>query len=443
MNPGARAQAAIAILSDILGHHRPALAALRDWGRAHRFAGSADRAAIGNIVLDALRKRASLSWRMEDDSPRALVLGWLAFVAGHAVEDIARMSALPHALAPLTEEERRRLARPRALREAPAWVRGDYPEWLHEAFTRAFGDTAAEEGAALATRAPLDIRANALKTTREKLARHLARRQPAATPFSPWGLRFHENAQGRLPNVEAEPAFQRGAFDIQDEGSQIAALLSGARPGWQVLDYCAGGGGKTLALAAMMENTGQIHAHDADTARLAAIVPRLKRAGVRNAQLIRPHEKERLNRLEGRMDLVLVDAPCTGTGTWRRRPDAKWRLKPQAVELHVAAQRAILARAASYVRPGGLLAYVTCSVLPAENAGQARAFLSAHKHFTALDWRAHAHLLAAAPEALEAPGAPEVRDVPGTSADMPFLQLTPRRHGTDGFFIALFRRADD
>ncbi len=426
MTPGARAAAAIDILADIFRHHRPALQALGDWGRTHRFAGSGDRAAIGTIVLDCLRQRASLGWRMADDSPRALVLGWLRFVAGHQVRDIERMGRARHGFGPLKPRERQHLAQPRPLEEAPDWVRGDIPEWLMDAFHTAFGEEAVAAGQALARRAPLDIRVNTLQATREQVMEELARHAPQATPFSPWGLRFSENERGRLPHLTAELAFQHGFFEVQDEGSQIAAALCHAAPGEQVLDFCAGGGGKTLALAATMRNEGRITAHDAELARLSPLVERARRAGAENIDIVPPHEKDRLDALRDACDLVLVDAPCTGTGTWRRRPDAKWRLKRKALERHVKTQGALLDEARRFVRPGGRLVYATCSVLPEENDEQVRAFLQRQPAFRLADWRAHAALLDSLPEA---------------AADAPTLQLAPHRHGTDGFFVAIMERA--
>ena len=424
MKPAAHAAAAIEVLADILDHHRPATVALADWGRAHRFAGSRDRAAIGDIVHDTLRRKASLSWRMDADTPRALVLGWLAHVAGHDADAIARMAQEKYGFGPLAADERAALADPRPLADAPHWVRGDYPQWLHAEMARAFGEEAPQEGAALARRAALDVRVNTLKTGREKAIKALAHLAPAPTPFSPWGLRFTER-HGRLPHIQAEEAFRKGRIAIQDEGSQIAAALSGARPGQQVLDLCAGGGGKTLALAAMMENRGQIHAFDADKSRLAPIHERLQSAGVRNAQVIAPHQQARLDALRDRMDVVLVDAPCSGTGTWRRKPDAKWRLTEKSLDKRLGEQAALLKQAADYVKPGGRLVYVTCSVLPTENMDQVSAFLAAHDAFALADWRDQAAALAAPPDAPQ---------------DAPALQLTPRRHATDGFFIAILHR---
>ena len=428
MTPGARATAAIEVLTNILRHHRPALAALADWGRTHRFAGSSDRAAIGDIVLDVLRRKNSLAWRMDDDSPRALVLAYLRFCAGHGLAEIERLGRERHGFGTLRAQERQRLASPRPLSEAPPWVRGDYPRWLHDSLLRAFGTEEELVAAmrALATRAPLDIRANTLRTSRERLAEELRRHAPAPTPYSPWGLRFHEDERGRLPKLTSELAFHRGEFEIQDEGSQIAALLCPVEAGATVLDYCAGGGGKTLALAARMRGRGRIYAYDAELARLSPIVERLRRAGVEDmVELIAPHERERLAPLRGQMDMVLVDAPCSGSGTWRRKPDGKWRLREKTLAQRLRTQKQLLDEAAGHVRAGGFLVYVTCSVLPEENADQVQAFLQRNGHFAAEDWRQHAELLQQLPEA---------------AAESPFLQLHPQQHGTDGFFIAILRK---
>ncbi|HEV2727694.1 MAG TPA: hypothetical protein VGV34_05325, partial [Solirubrobacterales bacterium] len=277
-------QAAIEVLSDIELRRRPAADALKDWGLAHRFAGSGDRAAIAGLVYDALRRRASSAWRMGSEEPRALVLGALAFVRGETPESLDALFAGDRfAPAPPSEAERGALMSS-DLEGAPSWVAGDYPEWLHPSFERAFGASAAEEGRALAERAPLDLRANTLKADRGRLLEALAHLRPALTPLSPLGLRIRPGADGRLPPVQTEAAFHKGWFEIQDEGSQLAALLSGVQPGEQVVDLCAAGGGKTLALAAMMQNHGQIYATDGDPRRLPPIHDRLARAGVRNVQ---------------------------------------------------------------------------------------------------------------------------------------------------------------
>ena len=235
---------------------------------------------------------------------------------------------------------------------------------------------------------------------------------------------------GSSPHVEAEPGHGKGWYEVQDEGSQLATLLAGAEPRQQIIDLCAGAGGKTLALAALMENTGQLYAYDSDRMRLRPIFERLKRAGVRNVQVLPAGDREALAKLEGRMDLVLIDAPCTGSGVWRRRPDAKWRLSPQMLEARLAEQRAVLDEGAGLVKPGGRLAYITCSVLPSENRDQVDAFL-------APPCRVQARAVAPASGAA-LPGAPAPsfgRRLGRDAAD------DPLSHGTDGFFVAVLERA--
>ena len=331
MNSGARLSAAIEILDVIEIQRRPGAEVLKEWGTSHRYAGSKDRAAIGSLVFDALRVRSSAAYVMDDGSPRAILLGALRNVRGQSVHDVVALcSGEGHAPAPLSEAERQRFEFG-TLDGAPDHVRGDYPEWLAGSFAAAFGDASAEEGSALARRAPVDLRVNGLKIKRDKALRSLAHLMAELTPHAASGLRIVIGDDGRAPALAAEPAYVKGFVEIQDEGSQIAALLSGAKPGDQVLDLCAGSGGKTLALAAMMDNKGQIFATDLDGRRLMPIYDRLARAGVRNVQVRAPKGRQTaIEDLDGRFDLVFVDAPCTGTGTWRRNPDAKWRLRPGA-----------------------------------------------------------------------------------------------------------------
>ncbi len=429
MTPSAQALAAIEVLADIADRKRLAAEALRDWGLSHRFAGSGDRARIASLVFDALRRRASSAFLLGSEEPRALVLGALVLVRGADPGALAMAFAgAAHAPSPLTPSETAALADP-SLADAPAWVRGDYPEWLEPHFERAFGEERAEEGAALATRAPLDLRVNTLKASREKVLAQLADLAAEPTPLSPWGVRVPLGADGRGPPVQAMPAFKRGAFEVQDEGSQIAALLAIAAPGVQVVDLCAGAGGKTLALAAAMDNHGQIYAHDSDARRLAPIVERLQRAGARNVQ-VRPPKGSRdvLADLAGRADLVLVDAPCTGSGTWRRAPDSKWRLRPNAFAMRQGEQDAALDRAAGLVKPGGRIAYVTCSVLAEENGDRVAAFVGRHPDF------------AAVPPAEVATAANLAALAPYATGDEFGIQMTPRRTGTDGFFVSMLRR---
>jgi 16S rRNA (cytosine967-C5)-methyltransferase len=432
MTPAARVSAAIEVVAEIETRRRPAADALKDWGLARRFAGSGDRAAIAGLVYDALRRKASAAFMMGADAPRAFVLGMLRLERKLDTPAIARLAdGGRFAPAPLGDEERARLDAA-DLAGAPPWVAGDYPEWLDPALARVFGDERAAEGAALATRAPLDLRVNALKGEREAAATALADLAPTPTHWSPVGLRIVLAADAKNPAVHAEPAFIKGLIEIQDEGSQLAALLAGAKPGEQVVDLCAGAGGKTLALAAAMENHGQIYATDLDKRRLAPIHARLERADARNVQVRTPSgQGDGIADLAGRADLVLIDAPCTGTGAWRRNPDAKWRVRPGALAERLKEQAAALDRAVALLKPGGRIAYVTCSVLAEENGDQVRGFLARHGEFTLV------------PPA-------EVAGALGERAFMfrravlmsdEGLLMTPRRTGTDGFFVALVRRA--
>jgi 16S rRNA (cytosine967-C5)-methyltransferase len=431
MTPPARLSAAIEVLAEIEARRRPAADALKDWGLAHRFAGSGDRAAIAGLVYDALRRRASSAHVMDATTPRAIVLGMLRLERKLDPDAIGRLAdGARFAPGPLSDGERARLAATE-LAGAPPWVAGDYPEWLDPYLARVFGEERAAEGAALASRAPLDLRVNAIKSDREEVAAALAELAPVPTRWSPFGLRIGLVAEAKAPAIHAEPAFIKGLVEVQDEGSQLAALLAAAKPGEQVVDLCAGAGGKTLALAAMMENHGQLYATDTDKRRLAPIHGRLARSGARNVQVRTPKSiGNELADLAGRADLVLVDAPCTGIGTWRRNPDAKWRVRPGALALRTKEQTAALERAAALVKPGGRIAYVTCSLLAEENGDQVRAFLTRQGDFapmppsqvaSALDERAYLFRRAVL---ISEEG----------------LLMTPRRTDTDGFYVSLLVR---
>lgn len=425
MRNGARAAAAIEILTTLETERRPAADIVKAWMVSHRFAGSKDRAEIGDLVFGALRWKQSSAWRFKQDDPRAWVWGALRWGFGQSAEWIEQ-SCLddPHAPSPPTEAERAALVSA-TLDDAPPHVRGDYPEWLDASLARVFGDERAEEGAALAAPAPLDLRINTLKAERAKVVAALAespklKEAPAATPYAPNGVRIPW-AQGRTFPWATEQSFLKGWFEVQDEGSQLAAMLSGAAPGMQVADVCAGGGGKTLALAALMENKGQIYAFDVEARRIAPLHERADRAGAHNIQIRTPmRTKDALADLRDRMDVVLVDAPCTGSGTWRRNPDSKWRLRSNALAMRLREQGEALALAAPLVKPGGRLMYVTCSVLPEENEDQVAAFTAANPQFT--------------PTALSATHLPAY--VRGKA-----LQFTPRKTGCDGFFVAALTRA--
>jgi 16S rRNA (cytosine967-C5)-methyltransferase len=431
MTPGARIAAAIEVIADIEARRRPAADALKDWGLAHRFAGSGDRAAIAGLTYDTLRRRASSAYLMGGNSPRATVLGMLRLERGLDASAIARLAdGSRHAPAPLDDVERARLDAG-DLSGAPPWVAGDYPEWLDPYLARVFGDDRAEECAALARRAPLDLRVNTLKCDRDTAAAELADLKPAPTRWSPVGLRIVHAPDAKAPTIHAEPAFLKGMIEIQDEGSQLAALFAAAKPGEQVLDLCAGGGGKTLALAAAMDNHGQLYATDSDKRRLAPIHDRLARSGARNVQVRTPKSiGSELDDLLGRMDLVLIDAPCTGIGTWRRNPDAKWRIRPGSLAQRQKDQAAILDRAAALVKPGGRIVYATCSVLAEENGDQVGDFVARHPDFVV---RPSAEVAAPLGERAFL----FRRAVLLTDAG---LLMTPRRTDTDGFFVSVIAR---
>jgi 16S rRNA (cytosine967-C5)-methyltransferase len=428
MTPAARISAAIEVIADIEARRRPSADALKDWGLSHRFAGSGDRAAIAGLVYDALRRRASSAHIMGEGSPRAVALGMLRLerkldpAAIAALADGARFAP-----SPLSEQERARIDAA-DLAGAPSWVAGDYPEWLDPHLARVFGEERAAEGAALASRAPLDLRVNTLATDRDGAAAELADLDPVPTRWSPVGLRIALAADAKGPAIHAEPAFIKGQIEVQDEGSQLAALIAGAKPGEHVVDLCAGAGGKTLALAAAMQNRGQLYATDTDKRRLAPIHDRLARSGARNVQVRTPKSVgNELADLEGRADLVLIDAPCTGIGTWRRNPDAKWRVRPGSLEVRRKEQTEVLDRAVQLVKPGGRIAYVTCSLLAEENDDQVRAFVARHEGFA----------IVPPAEAANALGERAYLFRRAVLMSEEGLLMTPRRTDTDGFYVSV------
>jgi 16S rRNA (cytosine967-C5)-methyltransferase len=421
LRDGGRLAAAIEVLGDIAGRHKPARMALKNWGESARYAGAKDRAFVSGLALDVLRRRRSLAWRMGDDSDRAAVLGAVSFLWGW---DLARLEAAvgePHGPGALSDRERARLAPGSDLADAPPPVRGDYPEFLDAALERVFGEDRAAEGEALAERAPVDVRVNTLKTDTARALKALAPFDPQASALLPTALRIAAPAASeRAAPLEAAPEFEKGWFEVQDLGSQLAAARAGDIAGRQVLDFCAGGGGKTLALAAAMGNRGQLYAYDSDARRLTDTVRRAQRAGVRNLQVRSPIHPNPLDGLEGRMDLVFVDAPCTGSGTWRRHPDAKWRLTAEQLARRIAEQDAVLSQAAGFVKPGGRLIYVTCSLFAEENEDRVAALMAVRPEFTVV------RAAGPADDFLTGEG---------------FLRLTPRSAGTDGFFVAVLTRS--
>jgi len=423
MTPAARIQAAIELFREIDEGAEPADRAAAAFFRRRRYAGSKDRAAVGELVWAALRDRGRLTWRAGSGADARRLL--IAHVAQARTADEVRalFSGAPFGPAPLTAEEEPLLLP--AAGDAPDWAVANLPPWLEPPLRERFGADFLAEAEALNRRAPLDLRVNLLKTAREPVLRRFAEEGVAAqpTPFSPLGVRL----PGR-DRLERHPFVDGGLVEVQDESSQLAALLTDAQPGQQVLDFCAGAGGKALALAGQMLNRGQIYACDVSRRRLEAARPRLERAGARNVQLrpIRSEQDPWLDGFRERLDRVLVDAPCSGSGRWRRDPHARWRFGPDDLARAVELQARLLDSAARLVRPGGRLVYAVCSLLPAEGEAQVEAFLGRRPDFAprpaAGIWRGFA------------PGEPP----PGTG---PWLVLTPARSGTDGFFVAILEKS--
>ncbi len=392
MTPGARLSAAIELLDAVLAGE-PAERELTRWARASRFAGSKDRAAVRDLVYDGLRRRRSLGWRGGGDSGRAILL---AHQADEGTDLAALLTGEGFDPAPLSAAEQAALARD--LADAPEPVRLDYPDFLHDELAASLGADFEPVLAAMQARAPVDLRVNTLKTNANAATVVLARDgvMVAPHPLARNALRVLENPRA----VGNSRAYTQGMVELQDASSQVVVETAGVRPGMTVLDYCAGGGGKTLALAAALQGRGRLMAWDANPRRMADLPERARRAGAE----IRILSDAECAALKPVCDLVLVDAPCSGTGAWRRKPEGKWRLTPEALAAFPPLQDAILDAAAARVRPGGLLIYATCSLLARENEARAAAFADRHP-----GWR------------------PDGR-----------RRLSPL-DGGDGFFIARFR----
>ncbi|MES2474115.1 MAG: RsmB/NOP family class I SAM-dependent RNA methyltransferase [Pseudomonadota bacterium] len=411
MTPAARLQMAIEILEGLEKTAQPTDRFLKSWFRIRRFAGSKDRRAIGEQVFSVQRHRASHAHRMGMDTPRALVIASL-------LEAGADLPTLfiggEYGPAPLSESEQRVIgAAPAA---APDWVRGEYPQALEDELRRAFDDRLADEMAAFIGRAPTDIRVNTLKSSRDAVMAQLTADGIACapTPYAPHGIRISSEAG----NLSQSPLFESGAFEFQDEAAQIAAQLCIAKPQQRILDLAAGAGGKSLAFAAAMNNDGEIVACDTRGEALFELEKRAARAGVTIIKTL-PLDH---GQPSGLFDAVFVDAPCSGTGTWRRQPELRWRLTSARLAVLMETQDKLLDQAAPLVRPGGRLLYATCSILPSENQDRATAFLARHADFRGMNlaenWGSN--------------------PPPGLGPD---FRASPFRTGTDGFYCAGFQRA--
>jgi 16S rRNA (cytosine967-C5)-methyltransferase len=409
MTPAARLQMAIEILEGLDKTAQPTDRFLKSWFRIRRFAGSKDRREIANRVFAVQRTRAALAHRM-GDAPRALVIAALL----EAGEDIpALFTGGGYGPEPLSDAERAAIAATPAL--APLWVRGEFPQFLETELSRAFGGRLLDEMVALQSRAPADLRVNTLKAQRDEVIAALNADGVlcAATPYAPHGIRIGSDAT----NLSKSALFESGAFEFQDEAAQIASALCAAAPGMRVLDLAAGAGGKSLAFAASMQNQGEIVACDLRGEALFKLEKRALRAG---ATIIKTLPLDHAQP-SGSFDMVLVDAPCTGSGTWRRQPELRWRLTPERIAYLVSVQDGLLDQAAALVRPGGRLFYATCSILGCENQDRIAAFQSRHPGFTPLNL------------AENWPHDPP----PGLAED---FRASPATTGTDGFYCAALSR---
>ncbi len=431
MTPASRLSAAIDLVGSVVGSARPADTVVSAFLRGRRYIGSKDRAALTARVYGVLRQRSRLSWRLgqcgvETPDARSLTLAYLVLGERQSVEQIGGLcDGGRYAPAPLSDGERHwvgLLAADTADPEAmPVAVRWELPDWAVGSFVAAFGADLPREAEALLHEAPLDLRVNTLVSDRDTALAGLkdSGLPVSPTPLSPIGIRL----QTRLP-LSAHSAFRAGAVEVQDEGSQLVALMVDARAGMQVVDFCAGAGGKSLVLAAAMANKGRVVAADVSAARLDRGKDRIRRARVNNIEpKVLEHERDRwVRRQKGKFDRVLIDAPCTGSGAWRRNPDARWR--PIDVAGLISLQQRILESASRLAKVGGRVVYATCSLLPEENEAQIAHFLSAHPEFRVM------------------PAAEIWPQAIGGScpSDGAYLTLTPARSGTDGFFIAVLER---
>jgi 16S rRNA (cytosine967-C5)-methyltransferase len=467
LTPAARLASAASVLDSIAQGRAPADVVLKAWGAANRYAGSKDRRAVAERVYEVLRSRGRLVRAMGGrEDGRALVIGSLAFLDGLSMEEIEALhSGDGYGPRPLSKQERARIEAGEG--DLPDWAAAGLPEFVADDLKTTFGDRWSEEAAALMARAPVDLRVNTARTTVEAARRDLIAGglTPEPTPWSAVGLRLPSEP---APNVQGLQAFNVGEIEIQDEGSQIVSWLAGSglnfTPDSIVVDYCAGGGGKTLALAvqglpgadpakvaaprpagwspvgadeeAAVKTAPRVAgmrliACDVVQKRLDNIRPRLERAGVEaDLRMLGPNGGG-VEEFNGKADLVFVDAPCSGSGAWRRRPEDAWRLKADEVERLHALQLRILAQAAQLVKPGGRLAYVTCSILTRENEAVADAFEAAHPGFKPVP---AADLLAA--KTLTDAARTGLTD----KASGGRVRLSPASTGTDGFFAALYER---
>ena len=411
-------QEAANLLVEVLKFSAPADAQLSAYFRHHPKIGSHDRSQIADCVYGVLRRLMALRWLMPEATPRMLLALWLMRFQGMNQRDLEPF---------VREKDRAALleTRARKLDDAPLEIKAELPSWIIEALRQRYDDSSILAlGRSLQATAPLDLRVNTLQDNREAVLELLGKQGlvAEATPYSPWGVRL------KTPlDLSRHVLFKKGVIEVQDEGSQLLALLVGARRGEMVADLCAGAGGKTLALGAAMASSGRLYAFDISEKRLARLSPRLKRSGLSNvtAQLISSENDTRIKRLAGKLDRVLIDAPCSGLGTLRRNPDLKFRQSPETLASLTQTQASLIRAGAKMLKPGGRLVYATCSLLDAENRAIVAGFLAEHPEFKLLPAR---DILAGQRVNLDA-------------GEM--LELSPVTHGTDGFFAAVLEKSQN
>ena len=435
MQDGARIAVAIEILSDVIASRTSVKVAVRKWSKGARYAGSKDRAWISGLVLEALRRKNSASCLMKSDNARSIVLGTLRLAWGWTPLEIENSFSDTYALAiPLTEQEKTSLEE-NSIENSPLHVQGDYPIWIDQHIQRVFQSETVSECQALARRADVGLRVNAHKVSGgEDFAGLISKSNGVASELLRLAIRI-PSSDPRLKNTSLDriPAYSTGLVEVQDEGSQIAAYASNAKPGEKVLDFCAGAGGKTLALSALMANSGSIYAHDRDSRRLNMLIPRLKKSG---STIVKVIDKKNLQLMEDqreKFDCVLVDAPCTGTGTWRRKPESKWLLSKTALSRRIAEQNQILRDSSKYVKPNGRLVYIVCSFLMEEGEDRIEEFLAMNPEFKNID---------AADEVIASGQLTEfgAKQVEMNRTKYGGVRLTPLNSKTDGFFFAVLQR---
>jgi 16S rRNA (cytosine967-C5)-methyltransferase len=432
VTPAARIAATIELLTLIEDENRPADLIAASFWQNRRYMGSKDRKSISDRVWTILRHRARYSWWIEKfglhATSRLYVITDFIMSEHLTLETIkAIFSGESHAPTSLSLIERQfageLIGQDLYHRDMPDWVRSEYPSWLDETLKERFGEQLSVEMGVMRDEATVDLRVNSLKTNRSDVMKMMIETDfsPLETPLSPLGIRL----PARL-SLSSQSLFRDGLVEVQDEGSQLVALLTDAKPGQMVMDFCAGAGGKTLALAATMQNKGRLFACDIHGGRAAQAKLRLRRAGIHNVtrHVLEKTNDKWLKRHLKSFDRVLVDAPCSGSGTWRRNPDSKWRLTPDNLENLKKTQSDILVQAAKLVTRGGRLIYATCSLLPDENEEQISSFLLNHLEFELINidqvWT-------------------EVLPTPCPQSG-PYLKLTPYQHKTDGFFVAVMLR---